>query len=140
MAKKKKVRTRDKANAFLNKIGTAGGVVGQSEQLLTFGAGDTARQVQAGNTDNYIGIRAPAGMDMGAKMPQDLDSSYLKLNLPGSPLPRLGLFTNAQLGEATMIQDNRLVFEQMQLMQNMPPTANYQLPMGIVPPKPAKRR
>ena len=140
MAKKKKVRAKDKADAFLGKLGTAGGMVGQSEQLLMFGAGDTAKQVQSGNMDNYMNIRAPLGMDIGAKMPQDLDASYLKLNLPGSLLPKMGLYTNAQLGEATMIQDNRLAFEQMQLIENLPPTANYQLPMGIVPPMPAKRR
>ena len=53
---KKKAGAREKADQFLEAIGTAGGPIG-APGLVQFGAGDTARQVMAGNTDEYAPIR-----------------------------------------------------------------------------------
>ena len=48
----------------------------------------------SGNVDEYANIRMRQGdtrIGESAAMPSDLDASYLKLNLPGSPLPVNGL-------------------------------------------------
>ena len=139
----KKTSAREKADAFLAAIGTAGGPVG-APGLFSFGAGDLARQVQSGNIDEYYAIRAAnGGPQVGnpnapqPRMPQDLDASYLKLNLPGSPLPRNGLLTPQYLRNAEMVQDQIQVNEQMMVSQFMPPVG--QLPMGIQPPMPQKK-
>ena len=139
----KKTSAREKADAFLAAIGTAGGPVG-APGLFSFGAGDLARQVQSGNMDEYYAIRGTnGGVQVGnpnapqPRMPQDLDASYLKLNLPGSPLPRNGLLTPQYLRNAEMVQDQIQVNEQLMASQFMPPVG--QLPMGIQPPMPQKK-
>ena len=139
----KKASARDRADQFLAALGTAGGPVG-SPGLVSFGAGDLARQVQSGNIDQYAAIRAAnGGPQVGdpnapqPPMPQDLDASYLKLNLPGSPLPRNGLLTPQFVRNAEIIQDQILVNGQMVASQFMPPVG--QLPMGIQPPMPQKK-
>jgi hypothetical protein len=139
----KKASARERADEFLAAIGTAGGPVG-SPGLVSFGAGDLARQVQSGNIDEYGAIRAQAAQaqvgDPRApqpRMPQDLDASYLKLNLPGSPLPHNGLLTPQYLRNAEMVQDQIMMNEQMMASQFMPPVG--QLPMGIQPPMPQKK-
>ena len=139
---KKKVGAREKADQFLAAIGTAGGPIG-APGLVQFGAGDTARQVMAGNTDEYAPIRM---QDMQTqvgnpnapqpRMPRDLDNSYLKLNLPGSPLPRNGLLVPGMLSSAEMVQNQIGAEQQYQLMQMMPPTG--QLPLGY-PPMPIQK-
>ena len=63
--------------------------------LTMFGAGDAQRQVIYGMTDNYGAMRDPSVND--SPMPQDLEASYLKLNLPGSPLPMNGLSSTQNL-------------------------------------------
>ena len=55
--KDKKAGARQRADDFLAAIGTAGGPIG-APGLVQFGAGDTARQVQAGNIDEYAFARA----------------------------------------------------------------------------------
>lgn len=139
----KKASARDRADQFLAALGTAGGPVG-SPGLVSFGAGDLARQVQSGNIDEYAAIRATDGQaqvgDPNApqpRMPQDLDAAYLKLNLPGSPLPRNGLLTPQFLRNAELIQDQIMTNGQMVASQYMPPVG--QLPMGIQPPMPQKK-
>ena len=65
-------------------------------------------QVAAGNRDEYANIRMKQGdtrVVEGAKMPSDLDASYLKLNLPGSPLPANGLLVPQNLRAAERNQD-----------------------------------
>ena len=86
MAKKK---AQERADDFLAGLGTAGGAIG-SPGLVTFGAGDTQRQVITGNMDNNWAAKEQQIVE-DAPMPQNLDASYLKLNLPGSPLPMNGL-------------------------------------------------
>ena len=91
--KHKKTSTSEKADKFLQSIGTAGGPIG-SPQLIGFGGTDVQSQLAAGNSDEYAAIRMRQGdtrVVEAAKMPSDLDASYLKLNLPGSPLPANGL-------------------------------------------------
>ena len=80
MKHKKKASTTEKADKFLQGIGTAGGPIG-SPQLVGFGGTDTMSQLAAGNRDEYANIRMREGdtrVVEGAKMPSDLDASYLK--------------------------------------------------------------
>ena len=139
----KKASAGDRAAQFLAQIGTAGGPVG-SPALVGFGAADLARQLQSGNTDEYAALRmtnqAPLVGNPNApqpRMPQDLDASYLKLNLPGSPLPRNGLLTPQFLDSAEYTQDQIIANEQYAMTRFMPITG--QLPMGIQPPMPQKK-
>lgn len=138
----KKASVGDRAQQFLAAIGTAGGPIG-SPALVGFGAGDLARQIQSGNIDEYAALRAASVPQVGnpnapqPRMPQDLDAAYLKLNLPGSPLPRNGLLTPRFLDSAEYTQDAIIANEQMMLAQNMP--FRGQLPMGIQSPMPQKK-
>lgn len=139
----KKGSAGDRAAQFLGKIGTAGGVHG-SLGLIQFGIGDLQQQIQAGNTDEYASIRArnlgPAVGQPNAPqppMPADLDASYLKLNLPGSPLPRNGLLTSQFVDAAQYAQDQIVANEQQMMMQSM--LFPGQLPVGIQPPMPRKQ-
>lgn len=70
-------------------------------------------------------------------MPADLDAAYLKLNLPGSPLPRNGLLTAQFVDAAEYAQDQIIANEQRMLMPYMPLTGT--LPMSIQPPMPRKK-
>jgi hypothetical protein len=139
----KKASVGDKAAQFLASIGTAGGPIG-SPALFSFGAQNLAQQVQAGNIDEYARLRAMAAAPVVGDprapqppMPQDLEAAYLKLNLPGSPLPRNGLLAPQLSRAAQNIEHQLLANEQMMLTQFMPPTG--QLPMGIQPPMPQKK-
>ena len=139
----KKTSARDRADQFLAAIGTAGGPIG-APALVSFGAGDMIRQLQSGNMDEYAAIRAVnGGPQVGnpnapqPRMPQDLDASYLKLNLPGSPLPRNGLLAPQFQQAAESIQNQLINQEQYAMIPMMPPTG--QLPMGIQPPMPQKK-
>ena len=120
--KHKKASTTEKADKFLQNIGTAGGAIG-SPQLVGFGGMDTMSQVAAGNRYEYANIRMKQGdtrVFEGAKMPSDLDASYLKLNLPGSPLPANGLLVPQNLRAAERNQDMIGVNEQMFLAKYLP--------------------
>lgn len=138
----KKASAGDRAAQFLASFGTAGGPIG-APGLVMFGAGDTARQVQSGNTDEYAAIRAASAPVVGnpnapqPRMPSDLDAAYLKLNLPGSPLPRNGLLAPQFQQAAETIQNQLINQEQYAMIPMMPPTG--QLPMGIQPPMPQKK-
>lgn len=139
----KKGSAGDRAAQFLAQIGTAGGAKG-SPGLVGFGIGDLQQQIQSGNVDEYAPIRArsfgPAVGQPNAPqppMPADLDAAYLKLNLPGSPLPRNGLLANQFIDSAQYAQDQIVSNEQQMLMQMMPFTG--QLPVGIQPPMPRKK-
>jgi len=138
----KKASAGDRAAQFLASFGTAGGPIG-APGLVMFGAGDTARQVQSGNVDEYSAIRSVAAPVVGdpnapqPPMPADLDAAYLKLNLPGSPLPRNGLLAPQFQRAAEMTQNQAFTNEQYMMSRFMPLTG--QLPMGIQPPKPQKK-
>ena len=135
MKHKKKASTSDKADSFLNMIGTAGGPIG-SPQLIGFGGTDTMSQLAAGNRDEYANIRMKEGdtrVVEGAKMPSDLDASYLKLNLPGSPLPANGLLAPQNLRAAEQTQDVIRSQEQMFLAKFIPAAGLMQLPVGQPP-------
>jgi len=135
MKHKKKASTSDKADSFLNMIGTAGGPIG-SPQLVGFGGTDTMSQLSAGNRDEYANIRMREGdtrVVEGAKMPSDLDASYLKLNLPGSPLPANGLLVPQNVRAAEQTQDVIRSQEQMFLAQYLPAAGLSQLPVGQPP-------
>tara|TARA_R100001440_G_scaffold18474_2_gene31258 strand:+ start:1130 stop:1561 length:432 start_codon:yes stop_codon:yes gene_type:complete len=132
MKHKKKASTTEKADKFLQGIGTAGGPIG-SPQLVGFGGTDTMNQLAAGNRDEYANIRMREGdtrIVEGAKMPSDLDASYLKLNLPGSPLPANGLLAPQNLRAAEQNQDFIRSQEQMFLAQYLPAAGLSQLPVG----------
>ena len=137
-----KASAGDKAAQFLANFGTAGGPIG-SPNLVMFGAGDTANQIQYGNVDQYAGIRANTAPAIGnpnapqPRMPQDLDSSYLKLNLPGSPLPRNGLLSPQFQKAAENAQNMAFTDAQYTIMPGMPFTPP--LPFGIQPPMPKKK-
>jgi hypothetical protein len=139
----KKPSAGERAAQFLASIGTAGGPVG-SPGLIGFGGSDLAQQVQSGNIDQYAALRAmsiqPQVGNPNAPqptMPQDLDAAYLKLNLPGSPLPRNGLLTPQFLDSAEFTQDAIIANEQRMMSSFMP--MRGQLPMGIQPPMPRKK-
>ena len=93
-------------------------------------------QVAAGNRDEYANIRMKQGdtrVVEGAKMPSDLDASYLKLNLPGSPLPANGLLAPQNMVAAERNQNFIRSEEQMFLAQYMPAAGLMQLPVGQPP-------
>ena len=130
--KHKKASTSEKADQFLQGIGTAGGPIG-SPQLIGFGGSDTLSQLAAGNRDEYANIRMKQGdtrVVEAAKMPSDLDASYLKLNLPGSPLPSNGLLAAQNLKAAEKNQDMIISQEQMFLAKFIPAAGLSQLPLG----------
>ena len=130
---KKKANAQEKADAFLAGLGTAGGAIG-SPGLVTFGAGDTQRQVITGNSDNNWAAKEQQMVE-DAAMPQNLAASYLKLNLPGSPLPMNGLTSVQNLNASISNQKMFLSHYQMTLAQMMPPGGFQQLPMGLPPVK-----
>ena len=133
--KHKKASTTEKADKFLQNIGTTGGAIG-SPQLIGFGASDSMNQVAAGNRDEYANIRMRQGdtrIVESTKMPSDLDASYLKLNLPGSPLPANGLLVPQNLRAAERNQDMIGVNEQMFLAKYLPAAGLTQLPVGQPP-------
>ena len=133
--KHKKASTTEKADKFLKSIGTAGGPIG-SPQLVGFGGTDTMSQLAAGNRDEYANIRMREGdtrVVEGAKMPSDLDASYLKLNLPGSHLPANGLLAPQNLRAAEQTQDVISSQEQMFLAKFIPAAGLMQLPVGQPP-------
>ncbi len=130
---KKKPSAQDKTESFLSGFGTAGGGVG-APGLTMFGAGDAQRQVIYGMTDNNSALRGPGVID-GSAMPADLDASYLKLNLPGSPLP-LNAMSSVQNLRASINNQKMFIAQyQMTLSKMMPPAANQQLPVGYPPAK-----
>ena len=135
MKKKKKPSTSEKADKFLAGLGTAGGPIG-SPQLVAFGGTDIQNQIVSGNTDEYARIRMRQGdtrVGEAAAMPSDLDASYLKLNLPGSPLPTNGLLAPRNIVAAEQTQDMMLSQEQMFLAQFLPAAGLTQLPVGQPP-------
>ena len=135
MKKKKKPSTNEKADQFLAGLGTAGGAIG-SPQLIGFGATDVQNQVVSGNTDEYSNIRMrqeEIKIGESAAMPSDLDSSYLKLNLPGSPLPVNGLLAPQNIDAAAATQRMIMSEEQMFLARFIPAAGLSQLPVGQPP-------
>ena len=110
MKHKKKARTTDRADQFLQAIGTAGGPIG-APQLIGFGGTDVQSQLAAGNRDE----------------------SYLKLNLPGSPLPANALLAPQNMLAAERNQNFIRSEEQMFLAQYMPAAGLMQLPVGQPP-------
>ena len=135
MKKKKKPSTNEKADQFLAGLGTAGGAIG-SPQLIGFGATDVQNQVVSGNTDEYANIRMRQGdtrIGEAAAMPPDLDASYLKLNLPGSPLPVNGLLAPQNIDRAAETQKMIMTEEQMFLARFIPAAGLSQLPVGQPP-------
>ena len=132
---KHKKSTTEKADKFLSGLGTSGGAIG-SPQLVGFGGTDIQNQVMSGNVDEYANIRMRQGdtrIGESAAMPSDLDASYLKLNLPGSPLPTNGLLAPRKMIAAEQNQDMILSQEQMFLAQFLPAAGLTQLPVGQPP-------
>ena len=132
---KKKKSTTEKADQFLSGLGTAGGAIG-SPQLMGFGGTDLQNQVMSGNTDEYANIRMRQGdtrIGESAAMPADLDASYVKLNLPGSPLPVNGLLAPRNMINAELRQDMMLSQEQMFLANFLPIAGLSKLPVGQPP-------
>ena len=132
---KKKKSTTEKADQFLTGLGTAGGAIG-SPQLMGFGGTDIQNQVMSGNMDEYANIRMRQDeikIGESAAMPSDLDASYLKLNLPGSPLPTNGLLAPQNIVGAQQTQDMIMSQEQMFLAQYLPAAGLSQLPVGQPP-------
>ena len=132
---KKKKSTTEKTDQFLSGLGTAGGAIG-SPQLIGFVGSDIQRQVMSGNIDEYANIRMRQGdtrIGESAAKPQDLDASYLKLNLPGSPLPVNGLLAPQNIDAAEATQKMIMSEEQMFLAQYLPAAGLSQLPVGQPP-------
>ena len=135
MKKKKKPSTNEKADQFLAGLGTAGGRIG-SPALVNFGASDIQNQIITGNSDDYANIRMRQGdtrIGESAAMPNDLDASYVKLNLPGSPLPINGLLAPRNMINAEIRQDAILSQEQMFLANFLPIAGLSKLPVGQPP-------
>ena len=132
---KKKKSTTEKTDKFLTGLGTAGGAIG-SPQLVGFGGADVQRQVMSGNVDEYQNIRMRQGdtrIGEALPMPSDLDASYLKLNLPGSPLPQNALLASGNISRAQQIQEMVMSQGQMFLTQYLPAAGLSQLPVGQPP-------
>ena len=132
---KKKKSTTEKADQFLTGLGTAGGAIG-SPQLMGFGGTDIQNQIMSGNMDEYANIRMRQDeikIGESAAMPPDLDASYLKLNLPGSPLPVNGLLAPQNIIGAQQTQDMIRSEEQMFLARFIPAAGLSQLPVGQPP-------
>ena len=132
---KKKKSTTEKADQFLAGLGTAGGPIG-SPALVNFGASDIQNQIITGNSDDYANIRMRQGdtrIGESAAMPNDLDASYVKLNLPGSPLPVNGLLAPRNMINAELRQDMMLSQEQMFLANFLPIAGLSKLPVGQPP-------
>ena len=132
---KHKKSTTEKADKFLSGLGTSGGAIG-SPQLVGFGGTDIQNQVMSGNVDEYANIRMRQGdtrIGESAAMPSDLDASYLKLNLPGSPLPANGLLAPRNIRAAEQTQDAIMASEQQFLAQYLPAAGLSQLPVGQPP-------
>ena len=132
---KKKKSTTEKADQFLTGLGTAGGAIG-SPQLVGFGGTDVQSQVMSGNVDEYQNVRmrqAEINIGESIPMPPDLDASYLKLNLPGSPLPANGLLARNNVIRAQQTQDLIMSQGQMFLTQYLPAAGLSQLPVGQPP-------
>ena len=132
---KKKKSTTEKADQFLTGLGTAGGAIG-SPQLMGFGGTDIQNQVMSGIMDEYANIRMRQDeikIVESAAMPPDLDASYLKLNLPGSPLPVNGLLAPQNIIGAQQTQDMIRSEEQMFLARFIPAAGLSQLPVGQPP-------
>ena len=84
----------------------------------------------SGNIDEYASIRMRQGdtrIGESAAMPSDLDASYLKLNLPGSPLPSNGLLAPQNMNAAEANQNMIMSEEQMFLAQYLPAAGLSQL-------------
>lgn len=133
-----KPSARQKANQFLAQIGTAGGPVGAmtAPQLVSYGAGDLANQVQSGLVDQYAAQRAQAaGPALGSPdqaappITNNLAANYLNLSLPGSPLPMYGLLGSHNLRAAQVTQD-AITAQQQQYIASMVP------PRGVLPMTP----
>ena len=132
---KKKKSSTEKTDQFLAGLGTAGGAIG-SPNLVGFGGTDIQSQVTSGNIDEYANIRMRQGdtrIGESAAMPSDLDASYLKLNLPGSPLPVNGLLAPQNMDAAEQTQKMIMSEEQMFLAQYLPAAGLSQLPVGQPP-------
>ena len=132
---KKKKSTTEKADQFLSGLDTAGGAIG-SPQLIGFGGMELQNQVMSGNIDEYASIRMRQGdtrVGESAAMPSDLDASYLKLNLPGSPLPVNGLLAPQNIDAAAATQRMIMSEEQMFLARFIPAAGLSQLPVGQPP-------
>ena len=132
---KKKKSSTEKADQFLAGLGTAGGAIG-SPNLVGFGGTEIQSQVTSGNIDEYANIRMRQGdtrIGESAAMPSDLDASYLKLNLPGSPLPVNGLLAPQNMDAAEQTQKMIMSEEQMFLAQYLPAAGLSQLPVGQPP-------
>ena len=132
---KHKKSTTEKADKFLSGLGTSGGAIG-SPQLVGFGGTDIQNQVMSGNVDEYANIRMRQGdtrIGESAAMPSDLDASYLKLNLPGSPLPVNGLLAPQNIDAAAATQRMIMSEEQMFLARFIPAAGLSQLPVGQPP-------
>ena len=120
-----------RAQQFILQVGTGGGAVGAmaSPKLVGFGAGNLREQLAAGNTDIYAVQRSgavapvvgsPSGQsNTSAPMPANLDSSYLHLDIAGSPLPRFGMFTAQNTRAAQATQDNITAMDQYMYMRGM---------------------
>ena len=114
---------------------------------MSFGGSDIQAQIFAGNSDQYAPIRMRQG-DLGVgdpnaavpPMPQDLDASYLKLNLPGSPLPRNALLSPQNQMAAEFTQNQIAANEQLYLRNAMNPIGLMKLPVGNLPPQKKGRR
>ena len=135
MKKKKKPSTNEKADQGLAGLGTAGGPIG-SPALVNFGASDIQNQIITGNSDDYANIMMRQGdtrIGESAAMPADLDASYVKLNLPGSPLPVNGLLAPRNMINAELRQDMMLSQEQMFLANFLPIAGLSKLPVGQPP-------
>ncbi len=131
----KKKSTTEKADQFLSGLGTAGGAIG-SPQLVGFGGTDIQNQVMSGNVDEYANIRMRQGdtrIGESSAMPSDLDASYLKLNLPGSPLPSNGLLAPQNIVGAQQTQNLARSEEQMFLAEYLPAAGLSKLPVGMPP-------
>ena len=74
-------------------------------------------------------MAAPMAADQ-VKMPQDLQSGYLALNMLGSPLPIHGLATPSRTSTAQVMQDQNFAAYHQSILPARNPAGMMQVPMG----------
>ena len=75
-------------------------------------------------------MAAPMAADQ-VKMPQDLQSGYLALNMLGSPLPIHGLATPSRTSFAQAIQDQNFAAYHQAILGARNPVGMMRLPFGM---------
>ena len=96
-----------------------GRLAGDAMRTAFGGGAITGDSAERRSPTEEVTIGNPMAAPMAAdqvKMPQDLQSGYLALNMLGSPLPSHGLAAPVRMSMANMIQDQNFMAYQKGIM------------------------